>query len=36
VRVDQVWNDGGRDVEEGWRRGPQYVHDEGACMVKGF
>ena len=29
VRDAQVWNDGGRDVVLAWRRGPQYVHEEG-------
>jgi len=29
VRDAQVWNDGGRNVVLPWRRGPQYVHEEG-------
>lgn len=29
----QVWNDGGRDVVLAWRRGPQYVHEEGLSTL---
>jgi hypothetical protein len=35
VREDQVWKDGGRAEVVGERRGPQYVHDEGLCILKG-
>jgi hypothetical protein len=34
VRAAQVWKDGGRVVVLAWRRGPQYVHEEGLSTFR--
>lgn len=34
VRLAQVWKDGGRLALSGWRRGPQYVHEEGLLTAR--